>query len=222
MSNFKNMKFRVNNPEHSKQIQEALFELGYAWRKGGENVHCNWADYLYSSSDGKLTVGVFDNMFKENKNTECNLSDLLMMIGRKKLNMRLSLQESINYLNEIYAIQPLPDFTTPRTYSDEYHKWVCSAANKPQQPKDNPKQSNMKYPNSVIRVDKEEDQQEKKPVEFTHCFWGDDGWVATKIRPDKYRKIVYLGKCDIDGDMFAAYNNDNIEIFKGHLNSGRY
>lgn len=35
---FSNMKFRVNSPEHSKEIQEALFEMGYKWSSHGTNV----------------------------------------------------------------------------------------------------------------------------------------------------------------------------------------
>jgi hypothetical protein len=32
-------------------------------------------------------------------------------------------------------------------------------------------------------------------------------------------KIVYLGNCDHDGDMFAVYTKDGyIEIFKGEIN----
>lgn len=32
---FKNMKFRVSSPEQSKEIQEALFEMGYKWEAYG-------------------------------------------------------------------------------------------------------------------------------------------------------------------------------------------
>lgn len=35
---FKNMKFRVSSPEHSKEIQEALFEMGYKWSSYGAKV----------------------------------------------------------------------------------------------------------------------------------------------------------------------------------------
>jgi len=61
-----------------------------------------------------------------------------------------------------------------------------------------------------------------KPVEFTHVFNTDEGWEVTSILPAQYKKIVYLGKCEHDGDMFEAYVDDCIDIFKGHLNSGNY
>ena len=55
---FKNMKFRVNSPEHSKEIQEALFEMGYGWKQYGKKVMfadsfppCDW---LYTDNGGHL------------------------------------------------------------------------------------------------------------------------------------------------------------------------
>ena len=55
---FKNMKFRVSSPERSKEIQEALFEMGYGWRSHGCEVRfadsfppCDW---LYTDKDGYL------------------------------------------------------------------------------------------------------------------------------------------------------------------------
>lgn len=62
----------------------------------------------------------------------------------------------------------------------------------------------------------------EKPVEFTHRHHYIDGWIEDKSSPVYYSKIVYLGKCNTDGDMFAAYDSGSIYIFKGHLNSGKY
>lgn len=62
------------------------------------------------------------------------------------------------------------------------------------------------------------------PVEFTHFQdEGPGGWTETLYHPHECEKIVYLGECTKDGDMFAAYMKDgSIVICKGHLNSGRY
>ena len=56
---FKNMKFKVKSPEHSKEIQEALFEMGYTWQFWGREVVI--ADkgfpvsyWLYTDKDGIL------------------------------------------------------------------------------------------------------------------------------------------------------------------------
>lgn len=35
-------------------------------------------------------------------------------------------------------------------------------------------------------------------------------------------RVVYLGKCQQDKDMFCLYSAGYIMIFKGHLNSGKY
>jgi len=66
-----------------------------------------------------------------------------------------------------------------------------------------------------------EEPKEDKPLELTHRQ-GVDGWAGVSNLPDAYDKILYLGKCYFDGDMFAAYTKTSIEIFKGHLNNGTY
>jgi hypothetical protein len=68
----------------------------------------------------------------------------------------------------------------------------------------------------------EQPQENDKPIEFTHLLTGGRGWTPIEVKPNVYKKIVYLGKCCVDGDMFAAYSDNTIRIFKGHLNSGRY
>jgi hypothetical protein len=71
----------------------------------------------------------------------------------------------------------------------------------------------------------EEPQKESKGVEFTHRFNDENGWGETFINSndEDIEKIVYLGKCKKDGDMFAVYFRfKTIIIFKGHLNDGTY
>jgi hypothetical protein len=46
------MKFRVNSPEHSEQIQKKLFEMGYKWSLNGAVVEKADADYLWAGSFG--------------------------------------------------------------------------------------------------------------------------------------------------------------------------
>ena len=72
----------------------------------------------------------------------------------------------------------------------------------------------------VIRIFEEEVKE--KPVNFTHEMVDGEGWCDTNIDPSDYEKTVYLGRCDKDGDLFAAYIDVYIAIFKGHLNSGNY
>ena len=68
----------------------------------------------------------------------------------------------------------------------------------------------------------EEPKEESKGVEFTHELVIDEGWKSTYDNPSDYKQIVYLGKCDTDGDMFTAYAHDCIYIYKGNLNNGTY
>lgn len=45
-----NMKFRVRDEEHSKEIQEALFKEGYTWYPGSMRVQYTDEPFLYASS----------------------------------------------------------------------------------------------------------------------------------------------------------------------------
>jgi hypothetical protein len=74
---------------------------------------------------------------------------------------------------------------------------------------------------SVIYIDKPCGSGEK-PVELNEFFDSDNGWVTTDATPGYSDKVLYLGHCEFDGDMFALYYKDCINIYKGHLNSGRY
>jgi hypothetical protein len=79
--------------------------------------------------------------------------------------------------------------------------------------------------NQVIRIPEITNQSERgEKVKFTHVFEGENGWEEENIyKPSDANKVVFLGECSVDGDMFAAYTNNNtILIFKGHLNSGKY
>jgi len=61
---FKNMKFKVNSPEHSKEIQEALFEMGYKW--WGQSTVLNFVDnpFLYSEDTGIIAIGQSQDFFE--------------------------------------------------------------------------------------------------------------------------------------------------------------
>ena len=68
----------------------------------------------------------------------------------------------------------------------------------------------------------QEPREESKGIEFTHYLSGKEGWVEANSQPEDADKIVYLGKCCIDGDMFTAYFSKSICIYKGKLNDGTY
>lgn len=73
MNGFKAMKFRVNNEEHSRQVQEKLFEMGYRWWGAGPNVSHTGDPFIYTRKDGLLSAGNSESFFREHENTECYL-----------------------------------------------------------------------------------------------------------------------------------------------------
>jgi len=58
-------------------------------------------------------------------------------------------------------------------------------------------------------------QKESRKTVFTKCLDASHGWEKTIHKPTDFGKVVYLGKCDVDGDMFAAYDDNFVIIFKG-------
>ena len=78
--------------------------------------------------------------------------------------------------------------------------------------------------NKVIRVDEivNGGKTLNNPLKYTHLFGAMEGWYEVDHIPDETAKVVYLGRCSVDGDMFAEYDQGFIRIYKGHLNSGEY
>lgn len=65
-----------------------------------------------------------------------------------------------------------------------------------------------------------ETNKEGRKTELTHIK-GCDGWK--KYSPlFAITRIVYLGKCSQDGDMFAVYYNNMISFCKGNLNDATF
>ena len=73
----------------------------------------------------------------------------------------------------------------------------------------------------VIRIPElTESKEECKPIKYTHRYFK-DGFKKTSDHPSG--KVIYLGRCEIDGDMFAEHTEGGeILIYTGHLNSGKY
>jgi hypothetical protein len=86
MTQFKNMKFKVESKEHSRKIQEALFDLGYRWRVGGMNVIDTDA-HLYAYNDGLIFMSLSkdDYYFDKHENEEATLEYLYKMLGKNQM-----------------------------------------------------------------------------------------------------------------------------------------
>lgn len=58
-------------------------------------------------------------------------------------------------------------------------------------------------------------KKEKKQTVFKQAMTN-AGWDKSNLNPEDYEKVLYLGRCALDGDMFAATDSDScIDIFKG-------
>ena len=69
-------------------------------------------------------------------------------------------------------------------------------------------------------INLEEPSKRKEKTIFTHFLNGNvkGGWAKIgegEFNSIYYEKVVYLGNCIIDGDMFACYREDAIIILKG-------
>ena len=60
------------------------------------------------------------------------------------------------------------------------------------------------------------ESKEIKKTILTTCLCG-SGWIILPpdMDPEKFDKVVYLGKCCCDGDMFVCYKDATINIYKG-------
>lgn len=63
MKQYRDMKFAVNNEEHSKEVQKALFDLGYKWQAGACVFNHTTAKYLYANNGGYLSYGSMMDIF---------------------------------------------------------------------------------------------------------------------------------------------------------------
>ena len=62
---FKNMKFRVKDEEHSKQIQEYLFSLRYHWDDQARGVDYTDAAFLFTNRRGYISQ-TYNSSYGEN------------------------------------------------------------------------------------------------------------------------------------------------------------
>ena len=58
-------------------------------------------------------------------------------------------------------------------------------------------------------------KEESKKTVFTDYLDPKDGWYPTESKSNEFKKVVYLGNCKSDGDMFVCYFEEYINIYKG-------
>lgn len=75
---FKNMKFRVKDEEHSKKIQEHLFSLGYKWSNTNSVPQYTSGIGLFTNSYGWLNFLLDDKeYFEQSTDPEYQLKEII-------------------------------------------------------------------------------------------------------------------------------------------------
>mgnify|MGYP000529389039 FL=1 len=72
---FKNMKFRVKDEEHSKQIQEYLFSLRYHWDDQARGVDYTDAPFLFTTRRGYISQTYNSGYVENNEYPEYRLKE---------------------------------------------------------------------------------------------------------------------------------------------------
>lgn len=64
-------------------------------------------------------------------------------------------------------------------------------------------------------IDVSGEKKEETKTVFTHYLYGNNGWEETVTEPKDLKEVKYLGRCEVDGDIFSCLSDNNILIFKG-------
>ena len=71
---FKAMKIRIKDEEHSRLVQKALFETGYKWwSHSDQEIRYTDKAFIYTKNDGYLSHGVLIETFDADKAEEVEL-----------------------------------------------------------------------------------------------------------------------------------------------------
>lgn len=104
VSEFKAMKFRVENEEHSRQIQEALFELGYSWHGGVTSTQYTHNKFLFADANGGVRRSNNEGHFRTKDVPECYIEPVtkyeIKEVPVKKMT-HAEIEEALGYKVEI-------------------------------------------------------------------------------------------------------------------------
>ena len=79
---FKNMKFRIKDEDHSKKVQDFLLNLGYRWGRGFTETFIPQTKYIYTYKNGQITGSVTSSdaayqYFLQHENEEYQLKETI-------------------------------------------------------------------------------------------------------------------------------------------------
>ena len=86
---FKDYKILVDNEDESKEVQEALFKLGYKWCNGNVTPMHTSYKVLTTYADGCICFGVSKSLFEDHENEELTLSQLKSMVEIEESKFRV-------------------------------------------------------------------------------------------------------------------------------------
>lgn len=111
---YEEMKIKVDSPEHSKDIQEALFSMGYRWAgEGVRNGVClTEQPYLFTLDCGDICFAECGEYFEAEESREVFLEDLL---GNGRGSSSHKYSEELKAIAEGIQVQ---------MYSDVVEKWM--------------------------------------------------------------------------------------------------
>lgn len=95
LNNMKNIKIRIKNAEHSREVQEVLLKLGFKWGCGDSKIRylkkpflyvTKWANWKWeiTYSDGN-DAEAEETYFRNHKSKEVTLQDLKQMLKEKTM-----------------------------------------------------------------------------------------------------------------------------------------
>ena len=79
---FKNMKFRIKDEEHSKKVQDFLLNSGYRWGRGFTETFIPRIKYIYTNKNSQITGSVTSSddayqYFLQHENEEYQLTETI-------------------------------------------------------------------------------------------------------------------------------------------------
>ena len=82
MPEFKNMKFRIKDEDHSKKVQDFLLNLGYRWGRGFTEIFIPQIKYIYTNKNSQITGSVTSSddayqYFLQHENEEYQLKETI-------------------------------------------------------------------------------------------------------------------------------------------------
>lgn len=227
---FKAMKFKVKDEEHSKLIQEALFKVGYVWNGDTQpRTLCHNEKFLFAYPDGKLTMTKDEYVFYEKNNQEhtivlTKIDDSYEYVIRPVIpkQNKPSFEDhpgahcfvqggnGMWFKNTMtYKVRPSSDggWMPSEDTEDCYWEEVCSGqviSNWSETLEINPKYFNGQIGQAEQTQIKETQQQEESGVDNAACKKQDNQWHIDNQLPPVGTECIFMGWASCDPSKYPV------------------